>query len=109
VLAGGEYKRAWADLRCRNSSTRLIALSFLPTIGVMIVVTSCTYVDIPDDLGTWVVEAGLPHSLALAFIDAVFAVHAANIIFLTGARSPAGPCALVATYLCGPAVGLHEE
>lgn len=55
------------------------------------------------------VVAGLPHSLALASIDAVFAVHAAKIIFLIGARSPAGPYALVVTSRCGSAVGLRSR
>ena len=59
-------------------------------------------------LGGGLEEAGSPHSLALASIDAGFAARAASIIFLSGARSTAAACAVVVASLFG-AVGLRRR
>ena len=56
-------------------------------------------------LGDGLEEAGLLRSLALAFIDAGFAAHAAGIIFLSEARSTAAARAGVVASLYGATVG----
>jgi hypothetical protein len=55
------------------------------------------------------VEAGLPHSLALVFIDANFAAHAAGILFLSEVRFTAGACAVVVASPFGAVVGLRSR
>jgi|SRR5689334_16019080 hypothetical protein len=47
-----------------------------------------------NNLVDGLVEAGLRHSVALAYIDADFAARAAGVIFLSEVRSPSGTCAV---------------
>jgi hypothetical protein len=60
-------------------------------------------------LGDGLEEAGLSHSLALAFIDAGFAARAADITFLSEAHSTAAACAAVVASLFGAKVDLRRR
>ena len=49
-----QYENAWYDLRRRELLIRLVALSFLPGVGVLILVTNWGYGDAPEHFGRWV-------------------------------------------------------
>jgi len=49
-----EYERAWGDLHRRNLFLRLVALSFLPGVAVLILLTNWAFADVPRHFGRWV-------------------------------------------------------
>jgi hypothetical protein len=54
VQARLEFARAWGDLHCRDVLLRLVALSFIPGVAVLILLTNRPYGDVPWDFGRWV-------------------------------------------------------
>ena len=54
VQARFEFERAWGDLHRRDLILRLVALSFLPGVAVLILLTNWAYGDVPWDFGRWV-------------------------------------------------------
>jgi len=62
-----------------------------------------------NNLVDGLVEAGLRHSVALAYIDADFAARAAGVIFLSEVRSPSGTCAVAVASLFGAAIRLRSR